>query len=281
MWGSMRRSAGRRHVPTAHLVATRMPRVRATARCAWRVRSPTRALLQVPARARRALQGSTRHHQTWRRASLVLRASFRLRKGGRIAWCASLDPSPTLALHQRRSTARHALQDSTRPTRQIQYAMCAAQARSPILVESPGVVPALNVPPESPQQFLWRPPAPTVLPDYSSLLPAVAHAIHAQQARAPTQAASQGLAPATSVLPGHSQQCPSQAPALSVLPDYSSPLLARAHAPNATAAWQARGKRVAVQLRATARTVSPASTLMHRHRHALSAPQATGRLEQM
>ena len=209
MRDSMRRSAGRRHVPTAHLVATKMPRARATARCAWLVRSPTRALLQVPARARRALQGSTRHHQTWRRASLVLRASFRLRKGGRIAWCASLDPSLTLALHQRRSTARHVLQASTQQCPTWQHALSVRQDRSPTLAKSPVVVPAPNVPPESPQQYLWRPPAPTVLPDYSSLLPAVARAIHAQQARKPTQAASQGLAPATSVLLGHSQQCPS------------------------------------------------------------------------
>ena len=46
-------------------------------------------------------------------------------------------------------------------------------------------------------------------------------------------------------------------------------------------ARQARGKRVEARLRVTARTASPASTLMHRHRHALSAPQATGKQQQM
>jgi len=107
------------------------------------------------------------------------------------------------------------------------------------------------------------------------------HASCVQQARSPTRAVSQVLVPASNAPWASSQQLLRQAPALSVLPGPSSPPLARLRAPNVIAARRAHDKHVAARLRATARTASLASTPMRRHRHALSAPQATGKQEQM
>jgi hypothetical protein len=163
-----------------------------------------------------------------------------------------------------KTPATNATQASISRRRARAIALTVRQARLLISVQQRGRPPAWRVLRASTRQVqMWR------------------HASFVLQARLRTRAACQVLVPAPNAPWGSSQQLLRQAPAPSVLPGTSSPPLAKLCAPNATAARRAHDKRVVAQPRATALTAFPASMPMRRHRHALTAPQATNRRERM
>ena len=96
MSASTRRLAVRQHVMPALLASIKILRAKATARCAWRARGPTWALLSVRARVLHARLVRTRMHRTWRHALHVVR-----------------DRSPTAAPALARRCAPNALRGST------------------------------------------------------------------------------------------------------------------------------------------------------------------------
>ena len=74
MSASMPQPTAHLHVMPALLASIKILRAKATARCAWRARGPTWALLQAQARVLHARPVHTRMHRAWHHALHVVRA---------------------------------------------------------------------------------------------------------------------------------------------------------------------------------------------------------------